>query len=114
MSNVTIDTSLERLDLPARMNSRQYGAHEASFVIHRGCSWCQATGRDPSKSTSYDATIAESLCQHCAGRGHSVEYLGLNELYQLLMPWFMHEFVLQLPSIVERSKLEVIRAIMDS
>ena len=104
----------DRVLLPSNLVDRLWGTEDASFVIRRVCQFCNSTGKDARLVHQVETTLAECACKHCAGRGFKEEYLSLDQIYQLLMPHMMQELVRQLPEIVERSKLEVIRAIMDS
>lgn len=85
MIEVFIQQEREKVELPTKLRDRLYG-NEAGFVVHRGCAFCQGTGKDQSKSHDYSSTLAEMQCGHCAGRGHKAEYLTSDELWQIFMP----------------------------
>ena len=87
-----------------------------SFVLLRACWRCHGRGLDAGAPAMVNtaSAAADLMCKECHGTGGKHEYVTLDHVYQMLMPYMMEEFVRQLPGIIDRAKTEMVRQIMDS
>ena len=78
--------------------------------------FCSSSGIDGSRRSHYHEgqVLSDLECRECKGSGVREGHVTLDQVAQVLMPLLVEEVVRQLPEIIARGQLEVLKLVMES